>query len=108
MRLEFHPQVTADISRIMDYYEDVAEPQLADEFYRELRSFFQRAAESPEAYEISEHDLRRVNLERFPYHFLFRIIRKPSADSGCSSSPETTIVRASSAMNSNTSAFLNY
>ena len=66
MRLEFHPQVTADISRIMDYYEDVAEPQLADEFYRELRSFFQRAAESPEAYEISEHDLRRVNLERFP------------------------------------------
>jgi plasmid stabilization system protein ParE len=75
MPLEFHSQVASDISRIMDYYEDVAEPQLADEFYSELRSFFQKAAESPEAYEISEHDLRRVNLERFPYHFLFRIIR---------------------------------
>ena len=74
MRLEFHKQVAADISRIMDYYEDVAVPQLADEFYGELRSFFQKAAETPEAYGIRERDLRRVNLERFPYHFLFRIV----------------------------------
>src|SRR5207249_7224296 len=42
MRLEFHQQVAADIWRIMDYYEDVAGPQLADEFYSELRSFFQK------------------------------------------------------------------
>ena len=55
----------------MDYYEDVAVPQLADEFYGELRSFFQKAAETLEAYGIRERDLRRVNLERFPYHFLF-------------------------------------
>ena len=32
MRLEFHKQVNSDISRIMDYYEGVAGPQLADEF----------------------------------------------------------------------------
>jgi len=74
MRLEFHKQVAADISRIMDYYEDVAGPQLADEFYNELRSFLQKAAETPEAHGIRERDLRRVNLERFPYHFLFRIV----------------------------------
>ncbi len=74
MRLEFHRQVTSDISRIMDYYEDVAGRQLAEEFYSELRSFFQKAADSPEAYDLREHDLRRVNLERFPYHFLFRIV----------------------------------
>ena len=74
MRLEFHSQVVSDISRIMDYYEDVAGRQLADEFYSELRSFFQKAADSPEAYDIRERDLRRVNLERFPYHFLFRIV----------------------------------
>jgi len=74
MRLEFHQQVAADISRIMDYYEDVGGPQLADEFYSELRLFFQNAAESPEAYSIRERDLRRVNLKRFPYHFLFRIV----------------------------------
>jgi len=32
MRLEFHRQVTSDISRIMDYYEDVAGKELAGEF----------------------------------------------------------------------------
>jgi len=47
----------------MGYYEDVAGPRLADEFFSELRSCFQKAAESPEAYDIREHDLRRVNLE---------------------------------------------
>lgn len=73
MRLEFHKQVASDISRILDYYEDVAGPHLADEFYEELRAFFQKVAESPESYAIRERDLRRVNLERFPYHFLFRI-----------------------------------
>jgi len=74
MRLEFHRQVASDISRIMDYYEGVSGPQLADEFYAELRAFFQKAADHPESFGIRKHDLRRVNLERFPYHFLFRIV----------------------------------
>ena len=34
MRLEFHKQVHADISRIMEYYEQVAGPALADESMR--------------------------------------------------------------------------
>ena len=42
MRLEFHRQVASDVSRIMDYYEDVGGPQLADDFYSELRAFFQK------------------------------------------------------------------
>ncbi len=75
MRLEFHQQIASDISRIMDYYEDVAGQQLADEFYSELRAFFQKALDSPEAYDIRKRAVRRVNLERFPYHFLFRIVR---------------------------------
>ena len=40
MRLTFHPRVAADISRIMDHYEDVGGKRLAEEFYAELRSFF--------------------------------------------------------------------
>ena len=47
MRLEFDPQVASDISCIMDYYEDVVGPQLADEFYNELRAAFQKAADNP-------------------------------------------------------------
>ena len=74
MRLEFHKQINSDISQIMDYYEDVAGPQLADEFYAELKLYFQKAADSPESYIVRERDLRRVNLNRFPYHFWFRII----------------------------------
>jgi plasmid stabilization system protein ParE len=74
MRLEFHKQIASDISRIMDYYEDVSGTQLADEFYAELQSHFQKAAGNPQAFATRERDLRRVNLERFPYHFLFRIV----------------------------------
>ncbi|HEU4390077.1 MAG TPA: type II toxin-antitoxin system RelE/ParE family toxin [Blastocatellia bacterium] len=74
MRLEFHLQVASEISRIMDYYENVAGPELADEFYTELQFYFQKAAEYPESYSTGERDLRRVNLNRFPYHFLFRIV----------------------------------
>ena len=48
MRLEFHRQIASDISQIMDYYEDVAGPQLSYEFYSELRVFFQKAADFPE------------------------------------------------------------
>jgi len=75
MQLELHRQVSSDIARIMDYYEGAAGEQLAAEFYSELRASFERAADSPEAYDTRELDLRRVNLERFPYHFLFRIVR---------------------------------
>ena len=58
----------------MDYYEDVAGSQLANEFYAELKLYFQKAADSPESYIVRERDLRRVNLGRFPYHFWFRLI----------------------------------
>ena len=74
MRLEFHRLVASDVSQIMRYYEDVVGPQLATEFYNELRAAFVRAAESPEAFAVRERDIRRVNLDRFPYHFLFRVV----------------------------------
>jgi plasmid stabilization system protein ParE len=46
---------------------------LADEFYAELRRFMEYAVARPESFAVRERDLRRVNLKRFPYHFLFRI-----------------------------------
>jgi plasmid stabilization system protein ParE len=74
MRLILHPKVYADIDRIMLQYEHVATRQLAEEFYAELRHLMVRAAKSPHSFAIRSHDLRRVNLDRFPYHFLFRIV----------------------------------
>jgi plasmid stabilization system protein ParE len=74
MRLVLHPKLATDIGRIMDYYEQVATPELADEFYAELRHFIGEAAARPESFAIRERDLRRVNLRRFPYHFLYRTV----------------------------------
>ena len=39
MRLVLHPKVYSDIDEIMGYYELVATPGLAEEFYIELRYF---------------------------------------------------------------------
>jgi plasmid stabilization system protein ParE len=73
MRLVLHPEVYSDIDNIMRYYEEVAASELADEFFSELRHLMKQAAERPDSFSIREGDVRRVNLQRFPYHFLFRI-----------------------------------
>lgn len=74
MRLVLHPKVYSDIDEIMGYYERIATLELADEFYAELRHYIQQAADRPRSFPTRERDLRRVNLQRFPYHFLFRIV----------------------------------
>lgn len=74
MRLEFHPLARSDISTIMDYYEDAGGPELADEFYSELWTFLRKAVNSPESYAIRKRDIRRVNLDEFPFHFLYRVV----------------------------------
>ena len=73
MRLVLHPKVYSDVSAIMEYYEQVATPELADEFYKELRALIEQTLERPESFSLREQGLRRANLRRFPYHFLFRI-----------------------------------
>jgi plasmid stabilization system protein ParE len=69
MRLVLHPKVYSDIDEIMRYYERVATPVLAEEFYTELRYFMAKAGDKPESFSIRERDIRRANLRRFPYHF---------------------------------------
>ena len=91
MRLEFHRQVASDVSRIMEYYESIAGLQLADEFYAELRAFFNKASESPQSYAIRERDLRRVNLERFPVSFSVPHRQRAGPYPGCSSSQKATV-----------------
>jgi plasmid stabilization system protein ParE len=62
MRLVIHPKVYSDIDKIMDYYEEVATADLANEFYTELRHFMVAAAARPEFFAIREGDVRRVNI----------------------------------------------
>ncbi len=74
MRVVFHPRVFSEVDAIMRYYEDVAGPQLADDFYDEFRLFVQHASQHPDRYSPREGGLRRANLKRFPYNFLFRVL----------------------------------
>jgi plasmid stabilization system protein ParE len=73
MRLVLHPKVYSDIAQVMEYYERVASTDLADGFYAELRRLMRVAAKRPESFPIRDRDIRRANLRRFPYHFLFRM-----------------------------------
>jgi plasmid stabilization system protein ParE len=73
MRLVLHPKVYSDIAQVMEYYEQVASADLADEFFAELRQLMRETAKRPESFPIRERDIRRANLQRFPYHFLFRM-----------------------------------
>src|ERR1700720_2018140 len=72
MWLVIHPKVYSDIDEIMGYYERVATLGLGGEFYTELRYFVTQVADKPRSFSIRERDIRRANLRRFPYHFLFR------------------------------------
>jgi plasmid stabilization system protein ParE len=74
MTVTLHRSVRAEVDKIMDRYEAVAGPHLADEFYSELYSLIRKASQNPRRFRIIEGDLRRANLKRFPYHFLFRVI----------------------------------
>ena len=46
----------------------------ATSFWDELNSFIQRAASDPQRFHFEAQGRRRVNLRRFPYHFLFQEI----------------------------------
>jgi plasmid stabilization system protein ParE len=74
MRLVLHRRVRSDVDEIMDYYERAEHPELAEDFYSELRHLMQDAARRPHRYHFFKADLRRANLKRFPYHFLYRVV----------------------------------
>lgn len=71
MKVVYHPAVQGDISKILRYYDNINN-HLGDEFWDELNSFISAAAENPKRFQIARRNRRRVNLKRFPFHFLFR------------------------------------
>lgn len=52
MTVTYHYLVYGEIDRIMAYYESIAGPELADEFYKELRSVIKKTANDPELYSV--------------------------------------------------------
>lgn len=75
MKTTFHQLVQKDVWAITQHYEEVSGEKLADEFYEEFISFAHHATRHPERFHFDRAGLRRANLERFPYHFLYRARR---------------------------------
>ena len=73
MKVVYHPDVQRDVSRILRHYDGIND-RLGDEFWEELNSFINLAGAHPQRFHFETADRRRVNLRRFPYHFLFREI----------------------------------
>ena len=73
MKVVYHPDVQNDVSRILRHYDGIND-RLGDEFWEELNSFINQASANSQRFHFEARDRRRVNLKRFPYHFLFREI----------------------------------
>ncbi|MCU0785988.1 MAG: type II toxin-antitoxin system RelE/ParE family toxin [Verrucomicrobia bacterium] len=73
MKVVYHPAVQQDVSKILRHYDGIND-RLGDEFWDELNAFITQAAANPGRFHFETPGRRRVNLRRFPYHFLFREI----------------------------------
>ena len=71
-RVVYHPAVQKDVSAILRHYDGISR-RLGDEFWAELMACIERAAQHPERCHPADSGQRRVNLRRFPFHFLFRV-----------------------------------
>lgn len=73
MTITFNALVQNDVSGILKKY-DAISPNLGDEFWRELNSKINTAAQNPLRSHLVGAEFRRVNLPNFPYHFVYRIL----------------------------------
>ncbi|MEW6304964.1 MAG: type II toxin-antitoxin system RelE/ParE family toxin [Verrucomicrobiota bacterium] len=73
MKVVYHPAVQKDVNAILQYYDRISN-QLGDDFWTELIAHIESASKKPERYHSVTAHLRRVNLRRFPYHILYRIL----------------------------------
>ncbi|MFM2198919.1 MAG: hypothetical protein RLZZ505_2351 [Verrucomicrobiota bacterium] len=72
MGASFHRLVQSDLNRILRDYEGVSDA-LADDFYREFMEGVGEAVENPRYFHFDASGLRRYNLRRFPFRFLYDI-----------------------------------
>ncbi len=71
--LSFNPRVSNDLKGILAFYEQESGIHLAEEFQTESISCLDQILDNPKRFHFFANDLRRANLKRFPYHFLYRI-----------------------------------
>lgn len=73
MKVVYNPCVQTDVSQALRRYDQIS-PRLGDSFWAELMALIEQAAANPLRFTVYSEPLRRANLRRFPYHFLFRVV----------------------------------
>lgn len=72
MNARFHRRIQADLNEILEKF-DATSKQLGDDFFAEFRIGVGKACANPQFFHFDSSGLRRCNLDRFPYHFLYDI-----------------------------------
>ena len=70
MEIRYHRRVQVDLNEALRYYRDISQT-LSDDFYEEFISGISKVIENPASCHFDSSGLRRCNLIRFPYHFLY-------------------------------------
>jgi plasmid stabilization system protein ParE len=73
MNLIYHRNVQSDVSTVLAYYDEVGGLGLGDAFFEEFMANVALVVGNPMRFHPVDGTLRRANLDRFPYHFLFRV-----------------------------------
>jgi toxin ParE1/3/4 len=73
VKVTYHPAVQRDINEALAYYKGISE-DLADDFWNELLEAIEYSRLSPKSSHFADCGLRRKNMVRFPYHFLYEIL----------------------------------
>jgi toxin ParE1/3/4 len=75
LALKRHPLVAADLQSAFDGYEDEL-PGLGGEFREEFFRAYRKLRRDPLLYAVRFSDIRRLNLNRFPYGIFYTVHRK--------------------------------
>jgi len=73
VEVKFHRCVHADLKEISEKYYEISH-QLGEDFFAEFQAGFSQAVENPRRFHFDRIGLRRWNLDRFPYHFLYDML----------------------------------
>lgn len=76
MRVVFSSAAERDVKRALDFYLDEAGAEVADDFIDFLEAKLDRIKTNPEIYRVVAKDLRRAELDRYPYSIVYRIVNK--------------------------------
>lgn len=74
MELRYHRRVQADLNRILEELGLISE-SLSDDFFAEFVAVVEKVASNLRFFHFDSSGLRRCNLDRFPYLFLYDIRR---------------------------------